>query len=307
MGDRLLGFEIGNEPGNYKNNGLRPSSYTFSDFEAEWKTFAKAIHEKEPSAALVGPADLTYSPPFATNMGKEANLVTMHYYRSSGVNVNQTQQLLNIDPYLANTLLPNLNKLTRAVPMPYRIGECNAFTEPATPGFALALWAIDFEFVNAMNHSSGVNFHVVPGEGPIETNNGKGTVTEIQPLYYAMKLFSMAANGTLLKTSVSAQQSTFSAYAVAGTNGSTYVVLNNKSPNNAAQVSIKFINSIKSATSVLLTAPSLTSKTGTTLGGVPIELDGDWHAPQTETVTVSKGAASIKVPSGSAVFIKALP
>ncbi|AXC11865.1 TsaC protein (YrdC domain) required for threonylcarbamoyladenosine t(6)A37 modification in tRNA [Acidisarcina polymorpha] len=311
LGDRLIGFEIGNEPGDFSNNGLRPSNYSFAEFKTEWQTFANAIRTEVPNAVFVGPADLTYTPPFITNLGKQAGLITQHYYRSSGEAGNSTdiQQLLTIDPYLVNTILPTTRSLSAAVPVRFRMGECNAFSQPIGMGniFAVALWAIDFEFLNAMNNSAGVNFQPVPGIAPLDTRDGKGVVTGVNPLFYAMKLFSMAADGTLLKTSVSAQQGVFSAYAVSGNNGSTYVVLSNKDSANAVEASINFMQPMASATSTVLTAPSLTSTSGTTLGGSPINPDGSWSPTKIEPVAVSNRTATVTIPAGSAAFIEALP
>jgi hypothetical protein len=126
-------------------------------------------------------------------------------------------------------------------------------------------------------------------------------------MFYAMKLVSLAADGDLLKTSVSAQQSTLSAYAVASNNGTTYVVLNNKDSANAVETTIRFMQPVTSAEATILTAPSLTSGVGTTLGGAVIDKDGAWSSPQTEHVSISGGNAVITVAPGSAVFINAAP
>lgn len=311
FGDNLIGFEIGNEPGEFAKNGMRPASYTFADYEAEWESFAKAIRDEVPSAVLIGPADQSYTPPFISSLGSKVGLITDHYYHGTGQGSDYLQQLLTIDPYLAENMLPTVYSLSKAIPVGYRMGECNAFTQPLRGGeanvFAEALWGIDFEFVNALNHSTGVNFQTIAGLSPIDTSYSNGTVTSVNSLYYGMKLFSMAANGTLLRTAVSAQQTTVSAYAVAGKDGFTYVVLSNKDAFNTVDASIEFMEPISSATSILLTAPSLTSATGVTLGGAPIGIDGSWSPSKVDSVKLSNGAAIVTIPAGSAALIKALP
>jgi hypothetical protein len=310
MGDRLLGIEIGNEPDLYSKNGLRSPSYGPAQFESEWQTYASAIKAQAPSVVLVGAASagMPFTMAFVPALGKEVGLVTQHFYIGSGHEANARQKLLNNpDHYLENSMLPELYSLTKAVPVPYRMGECNAFGEPNTPAneFAAALWGIDFEFKVAQFHSAGINFH---GGGSPEFTpiaNKGSMIMAVNPIFYGMKLVSMAANGTLLKTDVSDKQDQFSAFAVAGNDGSTYVVLDNRDPDDTIAASIEFMKPVSSATSMLLTAPSVTSKEGVTLGGSPIGTDGSWSG-RTSPVSVSGNKATVTVPAGSAMFIKAL-
>jgi hypothetical protein len=307
LGSSLLGFEIGNEAGAYCTNGLRPSTYTFADYAAQWSTFAQAILSEVPTATLIGPADTSFTAPFIATLGSQASLITHHYYDGLP-QANNLPALLNPDTYLDNTTLPNINSLTNAVPVSYRIGEANAFVKSPSPAnmFAEALWGIDYAFTTALDHSTGVNFHAVVGEAPIDTDTLLGTVANVNPLFYGMKLFSMAANGRLVSTVVSAQQGNLSAYAVAATNGTTYVVLNNKDTN-PVNATINFMQPVVSAQAMVLTAPSLTSSTGVTLGGVPIGVDGSWNSPVTSPVAIANGAATFSVPAGSAALITSAP
>jgi hypothetical protein len=312
LGDRLFGIEIGNEPGAYSKNGLRPNVYNFMSFAAEWSAFAgaikPAIQSASPSAVLVGPADTDFTPQFITAFGSEVGLITEHYHHGSGQAEDIVPKLLAFDPYLTNNILPNLYRLTKAVPVPFRLGETNAFFQPIKQEmnpFATALWAIDFEFINALGHSTGVNFHTVAGLSPIDDHAGR--VVRVNPIFYAMKLFSMAAKGDLLATAVSAQQATLSAYAVAGHDGSTYVVLNNKDPNNSVEASIEFTQPVSSATAMFLTAPSLRSATGISLGGESIGADGNWTGGQSTPLLVNGAIGRLAVPPGSAALIRTAP
>ena len=308
LGSNLLGFEIGNEPGSYSTNGLRPSTYNFADFAAQWSTFAQAILSETPTATLIGPADTSFTAAFiAGKLGSQVGLVTYHYY-DGFPQANNLPVLLHPDTYLDNTTLPNIYSLANAASVPYRIGEANAFINRPSPMnmFAEALWGIDYEFTTALDHSTGVNFHAVAGEAPIDTNTLLGTVTNVNPLFYGMKLVSMAAHGRLVSTVVSEPEGNLSAYAVAATNGTTYVVLNNKDTN-PVNATINFMQPVVSAHAMVLTAPSLTSSTGVTLGGVPIGVDGSWNSPVTSPVAVANGTATFSVPAGSAALIQAAP
>ena len=280
---------------------------TLQPLKSQWSTFAEAILAETPTATLIGPADTGFTAAFIPALGSQVSLITEHYYDGSQ-QANYLPALLNPNTYLDNTTLPNIESLANAASVPYRIGEANAFINSPSPAnmFAEALWGIDYEFTTALNHSTGINFHAVAGESPIDTDTLLGTVTNVNPLFYGMKLFSMAANGSLVSTVVSAQQGNLSAYAVAATNGTTYVVLNNKDTN-PVNATINFMQPVVSAHAMVLTAPSLTSSTGVTLGGVPIGVDGSWNSPVTLPVAVANGTATFSVPAGSAALIQAAP
>ena len=58
--------------------------------------------------------------------------------------------------------------------------------------------------------------------------------------------------------------------------GSMDFVLNNKNAYSSVTVAVKPARFLSQATTLLLTAPSLTSTSGFTLGGSQIEIDGSW-------------------------------
>jgi hypothetical protein len=318
LGDRLLGFEIGNEPDLYQKNGMRPTGFAFSDYASQWQTFEDVISAAVPNAVFAAPVASSmyahYPQSFVPAMGNEAGLITVHYYAGPGSQSNAIDLLLNPSGEYATNVnqlltytLPTLWQLGVSIPGGYRIAETNAFGDPGSPGdaFGTALWGVDFELENALNQSNGVNFH--NSYPPIDTDPSSGDVLAVNPLYYGMKLVALAADATTLTTAVSAQQSTLSAYALAADDGSTHVVLNNKDTVNAVQTTVQFMQPIASGTSTFLSAPSVTSKNGVTLGGIPIQSDGTWSSPFAEPLTVSGGGATITLPPGSAVFIDALP
>ena len=53
-GDRLLAFEIGNEPDLFAGVH-RPANYTYADYFAEYQRYKKAIRDKVPNAPFAGP------------------------------------------------------------------------------------------------------------------------------------------------------------------------------------------------------------------------------------------------------------
>ena len=55
FGNRLIAFEIGNEPDLYHANGLRAPDYTYGDFLKEWENDARVISSAAPDASFTGP------------------------------------------------------------------------------------------------------------------------------------------------------------------------------------------------------------------------------------------------------------
>ena len=333
FGDRLLGFEIGNEPDLFYKNGIRTADYTFANYQSEWQTYVNTIKAKAPSATFIGPGASSMWQPWVTEfvpaLGNQVSLVTDHFYAGTGTE-DDVFSLLFTDQgfygenynYLATYMLPTLDTLTGTSPLGaslsgaaaptigppgFRVDETNAFggavVTPAGNQFGTALWAIDYEFLNALNHSSGVNFH--NNYPPIATQNSSGTVTGVNPLYYGMKLFSIAANGAMLRTEVSSTPTLVSSYAVAANDGSTFIVVNNKDTVNAAKTSISLMQPISGATASMLTAPSVTSSTGVTLLGASIATNGSWPAKKPSTLPVTNGVTTVTVPPGSAVSVHA--
>lgn len=313
LGDRLMGFEIGNEPDMYHKQGRRSIFYTYGNFVSDWGSYAKAIKRKLPQAVFTGPGSATdakdFSGPFARDKARDINLLTHHYYRGDGKKPTSTMdQLLAPDPKLQSDF-KMLSAAAKNAHLPggYRLTECNSYFSGGvagiSDGFGTALWGIDFMFANVINGSSGFNFHSTGGArySPIGTNT-KGTITSIRPLYYSMVIFSKVANGSLMNVSLSDTNQAFSAYAVSGTR-SYQVVLNNKEDQEAV-VTISLPGNASTYSSTLLTAPSINSVSGFTLGGSSIGTDGHWDPDQVETKTVTSNQVNFRVPAHSIALLK---
>jgi hypothetical protein len=316
LGDSLIGFEIGNEPDIYYETGARPSTYTFADFLVEWQAYYNAIIAVVPNARITGPGSSNnykgYTIPFAQNKGSEINLLTQHYYRADGQSASSTMDLLlSADPNLPIEL-QKINAAAKAVsiPMGYRIDEANSFyyggSPTVSPAYGTALWILDFLFINAENGCSGVNMH---GGGnasysPI-VDNGSVSIAA-RPEYYGMLMFSMAANGTVLSTETTVSTINFTSYAIAQTDGSTMVLLNNKDKINSAYTSITLNQSASTAVLTTLTGTDLNSTSGYTLNGTTVSNEGLWNTGTPNKVGVStNGTLTIVVPPMSAILVHA--
>jgi hypothetical protein len=326
LGDSLYGFEIGNEPDLYKN---QISGFEYATFQSQWEVYHDAILAAVAAAKTAGtlpqsamprftgpaaannPTGTGYVAPFAAAESGNIFLLTRHYYVANGKNPTSTMTLLltpdpNLPPELsAMESAATANKIASG----YRVSETNSFYNGGAPGisdgFGSALWAINYLFTNAWAGSAGVNFHG-GGNGPGYTpigDNGSAAVS-VRPEYYGIYLFSQAAAGQLIATTIAPASSTLYAYAVAASDA-THVILVNTSATASTNVKVQFASTVSSATFVTLTGPSLDSTTGQLMNGAAIQPDGSWPVSIPPPLAVTSGSIEVPVPAGSALLLTA--
>lgn len=309
FGNRLVAFEIGNEPDLYHANNLRGPRYSYVDYLKEWNNDVRFISSLVPGVSFAGPAaaaDINgYTIPFSKDTRGKALLLTHHYYRANGeLPTSTVGLLLSPDPRLSG-LLRSLEEaaVSQDIPLGFRLGETNSFYNGGAPhisdSFASALWAIEFLFECAASGASGVNFHGGgdnPGYTPI-ADDGQAAL-DVRPEYYGMYLFSMAAQGRLARADLRDAGPAISAWAVSGRDGSIRVVLVNRSDATNTAINLNVPRTYRSASLLRLTGPSLEAENGTLPGGSRIKSDGSWEKSAEEQVVVRDG--SLRVPLGEA-------
>lgn len=278
LGDSLFGIEIGNEPDLY-GGGYFPG-WTLGAFEQRWQEFRRAILARTPNVVLTGAACAAragdWTVPFATDTAGQIGLLTQHYYRGSPRSAT-IEKLLSPDTYLAAELdVLRAGALTGGVP--FRLTETNSFWGAGAPGvsdrYASALWVIDHLYCIAQGGGTGANLH---GGGrsdytPIVDNNG--TVVEARPEYYGMRLFTLAGEGTLRNSTLSAGELNVSAYALERADESLSLVVVNKEAAQNLSLSIDCGGAVDAATLVALTGPAADAASGVAIQGAAIGNDG---------------------------------
>jgi hypothetical protein len=82
-GSSLLGVEIGNEPDLYASEGIRSSSYVYSNYKPEWEAYLNAIQSLSPIPSIVG-ADTaigtSWFSSFASDEKANVTFLTQHFY-----------------------------------------------------------------------------------------------------------------------------------------------------------------------------------------------------------------------------------
>ena len=311
LGSDLVGIEIGNEPDLYPGHYF-PATWTFSDYLALWQSFASAILAQTPEVALTGPviADNTgWFSSFAQAEGKSVSLLSAHYYRGNGQAPSSTIQDLisypdtNLENYLAALKPP-----AAAVGVPFRLAETNSFYNGGAPNvsdsYASALWVIDHLFTIALGGSVGANLHGggnSSGYTPIADNNG--VVVEARPEYYGAFLCTLAGQGPLLATTISAGSLNISGYAVENSPKQWSVILVNKDETQNLHFTVTCPATVVSAAMVVLTGPSLSATSGVTIQGSAVDPDGSFSPQPYYGLGVTGQTFTGYLPAASAVLV----
>jgi hypothetical protein len=315
LGTNLLGIEIGNEPDEYGVTGeFFAGNWTYQDYLSRWQMFQAAILAAAPGAPMTGPACgganhiSTWTLPFGQAEAGGVTLLTQHYYRLSGASSLATAAyLISPDPRLT-AALTTLSAGARQIGIPYRLSECNSFSNGGAIGvsnsYASSLWVIDFLFAGALYGASGVNLHGggnAPGYTPIADDSG--AVIDARPEYYGLLFFALAGTGTLLETTLSVGRPDVTAYAVQSPSGSLNVMVVNKNAQQNLVLAIETSQTIHGATMQTMQAPSLAATSGVTIQGAMVNSDGSFNPAAANVLTVSGTQTICSVPALSAALI----
>jgi hypothetical protein len=322
FGSSLLGIEIGNEPDLYGDAGnYFAGNWSLSQFLTLWGQFRTAVLASMPGVPITGPADAihesTWTVPFGQTVTRsEITLLTQHYYRANGQLASSTGAfLITPDPALIANLAI-LQPAAQSIGVPYRISECNSYYNGGSSGvsdsYASSLWVIDYLFNCVQGGASGVNFHG-GGDGPGYTPiaNNAGNVTGARPEFYGILLFTLAGQGTLLTTQISAGSLNVTAYAVKAASGGLNLIIVNKDLTQNLQLTAQLPSSAKSAKLLAMTqltsgatAPDLSATAGVTLQDASVDPDGAFSPAAAYTLEPSASQLTCYVPALSAVLIQ---
>lgn len=311
---QLLGFEIGNEPDEYPYNGIRGSSFSYSDYIPQWNPLKLAAETYGP---LVGPATAdhtSWTTNFALDESGIISMATQHYYRGNAKAYTNgspaaMQLLMTPDTNLPGTISTIASAVNTAnLRLGFRMDESGSMVNGGLAGisdaYGSALWTLDYMFTLALNGAQGVNFHG-GGLSPYSPiiNNGM-IIQQVGPEFYGLKMFSMLPPGNVIPATVTlATNINFSAYGVRCTSGGCSALLNNKDATNTVAVTVNLGTNVTSAQVIELTGPSLYSTSGFMLGGAAINLDGSWNGGVQAVLSATNGQLTVNVPPISAILL----
>jgi len=311
--DRLLAFQLGNEPDLFYRNGIRPASYDFAAYAGDWQRFFTAIRKRVPNAPFAGP-DTAYNTkwlvPFADKFKHDVKFISSHYYAEGPpTDPSMTiERLMKPNPRLLGETA-GLKQVEADTGLPFRLTETNSCYQGGKQGvsdtFAAALWAGDLMYQQAAAGSTGINFH---GGGygwytPVAGTPEDGFIA--RPEYYGMLLFAQAGAGQLLgaKLTDNSAAPLLTAYALRGTDGRTRIALFNKNLDADVEVAISGVAS-PSGTVLRLEAPRADDTTDVTFGGAPVGASGSWSPLVQEYVPGHSGQFVLHMRKASGALLE---
>jgi hypothetical protein len=163
-----------------------------------------------------------------------------------------------------------------------------------------------------MGGAAGVNLHGGgdwTGYTPIADNSG--AVVEARPEYYGMLLFTLAGQGTIYQTQLSAGQLGATAYAVRTPTGGLNLVVVNKDTTQNLELSVFLPQIARSATLMAMTQASndgagsnLSAPSGVTIQGGAVEASGNFSPSAPYNLSANSSQLTCYVPALSAVLVQ---
>jgi hypothetical protein len=320
LGSHLSAMACGNEPDLYHHNGIRPASYTESDYLKEAASCLAAISAGAPGVTLAGPdtAGAGWLPGYAAKEAGKVGWLDQHYYPMGCGLQGQT-----LPQFAAKLLSPGLRateaaffdnaaRAAKTARARLRMSETNTACGGGAPGasdsYASALWVVDYLLTGAEHGVYAMNFHGGLGTGcagytPL-CQVGLNEYTAM-PVYYGMLFTRLLGSGHLLPVTVSATSSAGNVVAFALrplTGGGLRLIVENLSKYHTSAV-LRVGGHPTSATVLHLTAPSLLAPSGVRIQGAAVAADGSFAAGKPDTVHCSSGSCPVTIAPYTAVLV----
>jgi hypothetical protein len=313
IGDKLVAFQLCNEPDLFDRNGLRPANYGYRRFATEWQRYFRAVRKRAPRAPFAGPDTADNSEwllRFANERKDDVVFLSQHYY-AEGPPTDPSMtigRLLRPSPRL-DAACKAAAAARRDTGLRFRMAETNSCYQGGKPGvsdtFASALWAADLMYELAAAGAIGVNFH---GGGygwytPVAGTRANGFAA--RPIYYGMLLFAVAGARRLVATEMDgtgATDGSVSAYGLISDDDELKVVILNRSRDADVILTVSAPGA-KKASVLRLVAPRVDDATDVTFGGSVVGNYGGWAPTVAETPAVRNGALVLQMPKASGALV----
>lgn len=300
-------IEVGNEPDNYAWAGVRSSDYAFAQYLPEFQTWQQGIQSTVGTGfkfMATSTASSTWDPAAEVALSSQTftpGLISQHGYLAGGsalpadyllLPTSVTKLPLGYAPYAAAAhQAGNL----------FRMGEINSIGGGGSAGisnsFQSALWSIDIMFNYLADGMDGVNWHsgqytsYALFQFKPQPVNGKTVfyLTQVNPLYYGLWAFAqVAGRGAQLLPTQTMTDANVSIWSTVDNTNTAHVVVINKDETATGNVQIT-LPGYTTGTVRLLTAPSYTSTSGVSFGGLTFDRSADGNPLGTPTSTTISG------------------
>jgi hypothetical protein len=328
LGGSLAALELGNEPNAYVQHGLRPASWTLSQYSSQVAAYRRAIAKAAPGVPLAGP-DVSGSRAFERWGRREAirlhpALLTGHHYPLGchDVPAPTIAGLLSAQVRQAEAVsLRRYMSVSRAARIRLRLDETNTVSCGGRAGisdtFASALWAVDYVARTMAAGAAGINLHGDPANcqgyspvcGSTPERLAKGALTA-QPEWYGLLLDRALIGDRPLRTILSSPgQANVDVTALLAGDGALHLAIVDDDPPGAqgAVMSLHVGRRFGAARVLALTAPSLAAKSGVELGGQTVGGDGSWREPRRLRALPNRGGTITLTLSPSSAVLVTVP
>lgn len=214
LGDRLVAFQIGNEPDLYAGNPLlREIGKDFEAYYAGYREFTTAIREAVPHARFAGPdtaVNMQWTDLFAQREKANAVFLSSHHYAMgpAGDPAMTAERLLAPNAALTKQIEEAHVAMHDGGP-PFRLTETNSCYRGGQSGvsdtFAAALWGADMMLETAQAGYAGVNLHG-GGDGFYTPIASDAAGTTLRPLYFGMRFAEMFSGSEFLQSEIAADR-----------------------------------------------------------------------------------------------------
>ncbi len=312
VGERLIAFQLGNEPDMLAHDGDSSRRWTYEEFMAMWNLYYAAIHARLPAANIAGP-DTAYKHDwvarFASDTRGKITLLTTHYYAEGPPSDPRMtiDYLLHTSRHFDDQVLADI-RAARQSHLPYRMSEGNTCYSGGKAGvsdtFASALWVVDFMLSVAAAGGSGVNVH--GGGGGLYTPIA-GSIAHgfsARPIYYGMLLAGQFLNSNLLTTDLDSGGRDLNAYASSSPSGLRVVIINREVTAVEVQLRVERLRGRSAGSVWRLQAPSRSSKTGVTVANASVTAEGLFTPSGRQAVTFREGEGSVQLDPYSVALVE---
>jgi hypothetical protein len=311
LGRHLLEIACGNEPDDYAHKGIRPATYTETDYLSEVRACIHAVRAGAPGVHIAGPDTfhVNWLASYAAAEKGTVSLLAEHLYSMNnchGQAGTGATLLSSATAAREAAAIGAAAAAARIARVPLRMTETNSANCGGIKGvsnaYAAALWAANYLLTGAEHGASGMNFH-----GSLSTRcNGYTPLCQVgtrkfaaQPVYYGMLFTHLLGTGTLLRVSSSGN---IAAHAIRGGSGTVRVLIENFSAS-AARISLRVSGVSGTATALYLTGPSLTATSGIRIQGARVQPDGAFKPGAASRLACRSGTCVVTMAALSAVIV----
>ncbi|OLB79351.1 MAG: hypothetical protein AUI14_10345 [Actinobacteria bacterium 13_2_20CM_2_71_6] len=326
LGASLYAIEVGNEPNYYPN-------YSTAKFWTDFQAYRAAINKAAPGVGLVGPspgrvpAADAWLKDFASRESGNVDIAafTGHYYPACAKNTPKptiTSLLSTSYRTTEKTRADLVAGLASGLHVPGLLDEGNSISCEGTDGvsdtFASALWGVDAQLLYAQSGLKGFYLHsavakcgaakplykaYTPFCAATDADAAAGQL-QVRPVYYSSLLLQQLGTATFTSLTNS-DLSRLRAYALRSGTTLKLVLVNVTS--SALSTTVHLGQTYTSGSTVALTAPSLSSKTGVTFGGHFVGKDGTFAGVAPTQLTINGATLTQNLPAGSATVVTLNP